>query len=80
MVARNSTELKGGVKFDQINIKKWYNLTFSEKRHAETAQPTGERITPARVPQKGLRRELQAHTRPQLVSPLKNQTLMHNRS
>ena len=28
--------VEGGVKFDQINIKKWYNSTFSEKRHAET--------------------------------------------
>ena len=44
----------GRVKFDQINIKKWYNSTFSEKRHAETAQPTRERIAPARAPQKGL--------------------------
>ena len=54
MVARNSTEMKGGeVKFGKIDIKKGYDSTFSEKRHAETARPTGERIAPARAPQKG---------------------------
>ena len=67
----------GEVKFDQINIKKWYNSTLSEKRYAETARPIGERIAPARAPQTGLQRGLRAHARPQPVSPLKNQTRMH---
>ena len=40
----------GGVKSGPIIIKKWCNLTFSEKRYAETARPTGKRTAPARAP------------------------------
>ena len=54
----NRDEGGGEVKFGKIDIKKGYDSTFSEKRHAETARPTGGKDCTGTCTPEGLRREL----------------------